>query len=279
MRKTLNSRPVTSLSNSNRPTGSLDTLDSRLVVSVSDSHRPTGSLDTLASRPTTSLSGSNRPTRSLDGFVLKRPCSSKQRGGVEQRRNSRLGTRSVVAGRPWQRARRGLSVVPSMGLGEANKMPWFRTDRGGRNTPLEQQISAEVGTLPWNSRYPLFLGFLTSCSCAFPHAFGIHLTALSFGCVPARDLREPSKMSRSYETCRGALVRVTVFVSTDQTRGQHGLGSDHDQFTHLSLSANHDIRNHVLVQGTIREPSRSFSGRLLRLLDVSSRSEATLHET
>ena len=71
------------------------------------------------SRPVTSLSNSRLPTGSLDRFVSKWPCSSKQPGDVKRRRsrrNSGVGSVTVVAVSPWGRARRDLSVASSVGL-------------------------------------------------------------------------------------------------------------------------------------------------------------------
>ena len=154
LRNTLNSRPVTSLSSSQRPTRSMGGCEPTRCCS--SEQRGDGAFDsssvdpgaliedllqrggqgdlrnTRALRPATSLSDSHRPTRLLEGFVLKQPCSSKQRGDVKQRRSRRKsGVRAglVLAESSWVRARRCLSVVSSMVLGAIDDRLVKRTDR------------------------------------------------------------------------------------------------------------------------------------------------------
>jgi len=129
LRYTLNARPVTSLSDSNRPTRSLEGValescssEQRGDGAFGSSSIGTGALieeflqrgghgdlrSTFASRPVTSLSNSNLPTRWLGGFVLERPCSWQQRGAEEQRRRR---------AEPWERAGSDLLGVSSMAFG------------------------------------------------------------------------------------------------------------------------------------------------------------------
>jgi hypothetical protein len=82
LRNTLASRPVTSLSNSNRPTRSLEGF--------------------VGKRPCSSRQA---------GDVKQR----------RSRRNSGVGAGSVVSEIPWGRSRRDLSVVSCMGLGEMTR--------------------------------------------------------------------------------------------------------------------------------------------------------------
>ena len=132
MRYTLNSRPVMSLSNSNRLLRSMEVLEleqSSPLKQRCDREAAAGACSatagpevlteflprggggdlryTLDSRPVTSLRNSKRPTRSTEGS-----CPPKQRGDVEA---------IFLPLIPWGRLLGDWSVVPVMVLGEMKR--------------------------------------------------------------------------------------------------------------------------------------------------------------
>ena len=89
-----------------------NTLDVRPVTSLSDSDRPT------------------RPLEGRSCSSNRVPNAEKLRGDVKQRRSrghSGAGARSVVTESPWERAMRDVSVVSRMGIGEMDERSRDRT--------------------------------------------------------------------------------------------------------------------------------------------------------